>query len=68
VILVSASSPYLTAELSESKHKERPGYIVTATVKPNTPLDNIKGEITIQSNDLDQPEVKVLVYAYVEEK
>jgi hypothetical protein len=41
-------------------------YILTATLKPDAPLGNIKGEITIHTNDPDQPHIKVPVYAYVE--
>lgn len=41
-------------------------YILTATLKPDAPLGNIKGDITVHTNDPDQPEIKVPVYAYVE--
>ena len=40
---------------------------LTATLKPDAPLGNIKGEITIHTNDPDQPRIKVPVYAYVEQ-
>jgi len=33
----------------------------------NAPLGNIKGEITIHTNDPDQPTLRIPVYAYVEE-
>ena len=41
-------------------------YVLTATLKPDAPLGNIKGDITIHTNDPDQPEIKIPVYAYVE--
>ena len=42
-------------------------YILTATLKPDAPLGNIKGDITIHTNDPDQPDIKIPVYAYVEQ-
>ena len=42
-------------------------YVLTATLKPDAPLGNIKGDITIHTNDPDQPEIKIPVYAYVEQ-
>ena len=41
-------------------------YVLTATLKPDAPLGNIKGDITVHTNDPDQPEIKIPVYAYVE--
>ncbi len=52
----------------ESKPKtEGKEYTLTATLKPTAPLGNIKGEITIHTNDPDQPTLKLPVYAYVEQ-
>jgi predicted double-glycine peptidase len=42
-------------------------YTVTATLKETAPLGLIKGEITIHTNNQDQPEIKLPVYALVEE-
>jgi hypothetical protein len=42
-------------------------YVLTATLKPEAPVGNIKGDVVVHTNDPDQPEVKIPVYAYVEE-
>lgn len=63
---VYSDSPYVTAEVLPSKHKDRPGCFITATLKPDAPLGNIKGEVTIHTDDPDQPLIEVPVYAYVE--
>lgn len=66
VEVTSASSdlPYVTAELSTSKYEELAAYVVTAALKPGAPIGELKGTITINS---DQPEIRAPVYAYVEE-
>lgn len=43
------------------------GYVLTATLKPDAPLGNIKGDVTIHTNDPDQPTLVIPVYAYVEQ-
>jgi len=40
-------------------------FISTTTPAIDAPLGNIKGEVTIHTNDPDQPEIKVPVFAYV---
>jgi hypothetical protein len=56
---------YLSIDLtSKTDGKE---YILTATFKPDAPTGNIKSEIIIHTNNPDQPEIKVPVYALVEE-
>lgn len=52
----------------ESKPKtEGKEYVLTATLKPTAPLGNIKGEVTVHTNDPDQSTLKIPVYAYVEQ-
>jgi hypothetical protein len=41
-------------------------YVLTATLKPDAPLGNIKDQVIVHTNDPDQPEIKIPVYAYVE--
>lgn len=65
VTSVSSDSPYLIAELSPSEHKDRPGYIVKATLKPGAPLGEFKGSITIISNHWKQPKVEIPVTATI---
>ena len=65
VTSVSSSSPYVTAELSPSTHKDRPGYVITATLKPGAPIGEFKGNITISSNHPKQPKVEVPVTATI---
>ena len=42
-------------------------YTITATLKDTAPLGLIKGEVVIHTNNKDQPEIKVPLYALVEE-
>ena len=65
VTSVSSSSPLVTAELSASADRERPGYIVTVTLKPGAPLGELKANITINSNHWKQPIVEVPVTATI---
>jgi len=65
VTSVSSDSPHLSAELSPSEHKDRPGYIVKATLKPGAPLGEFKGSITIISNHWKQPKVEIPVTATI---
>ena len=41
-------------------------YVLTATLKPDAPLGNIKGEMVVHTNDPHQAQVKIPIYAYVE--
>ena len=43
-------------------------YSVTATLKDTAPLGLIKGEVVIHTNDRDQKEIRVPVYALVEDR
>ena len=43
-------------------------YSVTATLKDTAPLGNIKGEVVIHTNAPDQREIRVRIYAYVEDQ
>lgn len=56
--------PYLSVDVKPKVEGKE--YTLTATLKPDAPVGNIKGEVTIHTNDPDQPEIKVPVYAYVE--
>jgi len=63
---VESSLEYVSVEVApKTEGKE---YVFTATLKPDAPLGNIKGEVTIHTNDPDQPEIKVPVYAYIEQR
>lgn len=42
-------------------------YVLTAALKPDAPAGNIKGDVIVHTNDSDQPQIKIPVYAYVEE-
>ena len=42
-------------------------YTITATLKDTAPLGLIKGEVVIHTNNKDQPEIKVPLYALIEE-
>lgn len=56
---------YISLELTpKTEGKE---YILAATLKGTAPAGNIKSEIVIHTNNADQPEIKVPVYALVEE-
>ncbi len=57
--------PYLSVDVKPKVEGKE--YTITATLKPDAPLGNVKGEVTIHTNEPDQPEIKVPVYAYVEE-
>jgi hypothetical protein len=50
----------------ESKHQGEK-YTITATLKDTAPLGLTKGEVVIHTNNADQPEIKVPLYALVEE-
>ena len=50
----------------QTKEKNKK-YTVTATLKDNAPLGLIKGEVVIHTNNGDQPEIRVPLYALVEE-
>lgn len=54
---------YVTVK-SETDGKQ---YVITATLKDNAPLGLIKGVVVIHTNNADQPEIKVPLYALVEE-
>ncbi len=58
--------PYLALDIKPKVEGKE--YMLTATLKPSAPAGNIKGEVTIRTNDPDQSEIKAPVYAYVEEK
>lgn len=65
VTSVTSSTPYVTAELSPSKCKDRPGYFVTATLKPGAPVGELKGQITITSDHPKQPNAELPVTATI---
>jgi hypothetical protein len=48
---------------------EGKAYVLTGTLKldEDAPAGNIKGEVSVHTKDPDQPEIKIPVYAYVEE-
>lgn len=59
VASVSSDSPYITAALSSSTDKNRPGYLITATLKPGAPIGELKGNITILSDYPKQPKAEL---------
>lgn len=61
---IDNSLDYLTIE-AKPKVEGRE-YMLTATLKRDAPLGNIKGDITVHTSDPDQPVIKIPVYAYVE--
>ncbi|MGC8862070.1 MAG: DUF1573 domain-containing protein [Armatimonadota bacterium] len=65
VTSVSSNSPHVTVEVAPSKHKERPGCVVTAALRPGAPLGELKAAITIVSNHWKQPKVEVPVTATI---
>ena len=62
---ISSSLSYVAVNIAPST--ENKGFIITASLKPEAPVGNIRGDISISTNDPDQPEIKVPVYAYIEE-
>jgi len=54
---------YITVK-SETDGKQ---YVITATLNKTAPLGLIKGEVVIHTNNKDQPEIKIPLYALVEE-
>jgi len=43
------------------------GHKIIATLKKNAPAGNIKGEVIVYTDSPDQPQIKIPVYAYVED-
>jgi hypothetical protein len=63
---MDSPSDYVTiTALPEIRGKK---YSVTATLKDTAPLGLIKGEVVIHTNDRDQREIRVPVYALVEDR
>jgi hypothetical protein len=56
--------PFISTNLTQIKEGKE--YELMATLEKNTPAGVIKGTITIYTNDLDQPEIEIPVYALVE--
>lgn len=62
---VDSPLSYLTVDVKpRTEGKE---YVLTATIKSDAPVGSIKGDVVVHTNDPDQPEIKIPVYAYVEE-
>ena len=60
---IDSPADYITVKSKADGQK----YTVTATLKNTAPLGLIKGEVVIHTNSKDQPEIKIPVYALVEE-
>lgn len=45
---------------------EARAYTLTATLKRDAPVGGVKGEVTIQTDNPDQPTLTIPVYAYVQ--
>lgn len=58
-------SPFDYVAVSSKKDGDK--YTITASVKDNAPSGLIKGDVVIRTNNADQPEIKVPLYALVEE-
>ena len=56
----------MTIESTHPKQPKAKEYTLTATLNGDAPAGNIKAEIVIHTNNPDQPQIKVPVYAYVE--
>lgn len=60
---VDSPFDYLAVKLQPETQDKK--YNITATLKESAPLGLIKGEVVVHTNNLDQPEIKVPVYAYI---
>lgn len=65
VTSVSSNSPFVTAELKPSAFKDRPGYFITATLKPGAPIGELKTTITVNSTHPKQPKAEIPVTATI---
>ncbi|MHB9038245.1 MAG: DUF1573 domain-containing protein [Armatimonadota bacterium] len=65
VTSVKSDSPYITAALASSVDKNRPGYFITATLKPGAPIGELKGKLTIISNHPKQPKAELPITATI---
>lgn len=61
---IDCSLKYASVDIATKTSDKQ--YLLTTTLKPDAPIGNIRGEVTIHTNNADQPEIKVPVYAYVE--
>ena len=60
-------SPFGYVTIKSQTEVKNKKYAVTATLKDNAPLGLIKGEVVIHTNNSDQPEIRLPLYALVEE-
>ncbi len=65
--VMKVQSPYSFLSIDIVPKRKGKEYVLTATLKPDAPLGSIKTNIIVHTNDPDQPEIKIPVYAYVEE-
>ena len=61
------SSPYLSATLTETgRVSGRVNYELLVTLKPDSPVGNLRDQITMVTDDLNNPQVSLLVEAAIE--
>ena len=60
-------SPFDYIKVESKPETDGKNYAITATLKDTAPLGLIKGEVVIHTNNSDQPEIKVPLFALVEE-
>ena len=60
-------SPFDSVTVKSEAATKGKKYNVTASLKTTAPVGLIKGEVVIHTNNKDQPEIKVPLYALVEE-
>lgn len=65
--ITKVDNPLSYLALDVSPRIEGKEYVVTATLKADAPVGNIKGDVVIHTNDADQRKIRISVYAFVEE-
>lgn len=60
-----SSLPYLSVKITPKTAGRE--YVLTGTLRGDAPLGNIKGEVILHTDDPDQGEIRVPVFAFVEE-
>jgi len=61
-------SPFDYLTVAVSPKEDTKNYTLSATLKDTAPVGYLKGEVVIHTNNRDQPEIRVPVYALVEDK
>jgi len=61
-------SPFEYLTVSVSSREDTKSYTLLAILEDNAPVGYIKGDVVIHTNNRDQPEIRVPVYALVEDK